>query len=108
MCLLLKAKRLARHAVLAWLAVAAANAAHSQVYSWVDENGQRHFGDRIPEKYREKTSEVQFEDVNEMLSVQPEPERRPHQILHQAPPIFPNPEDTTSRNSASALGSCEE
>ena len=33
------------------LLLGASPLAFSQVYSWVDENGKRHYGDRIPPEY---------------------------------------------------------
>lgn len=31
---------------------------HAQVYTWVDENGVKHYGDRIPEKFRQSANQV--------------------------------------------------
>ena len=46
-----------------------------QVYSWVDENGKKHFGDRIPPEYQDQGEEVKMKATNSSDSVQlPEPE----------------------------------
>ena len=30
----------------------------AEMYQWVDENGKRHFGDRVPEQYQEGASDI--------------------------------------------------
>lgn len=32
--------------------------AAAEIHSWVDENGRKHFGDRVPESYQDKSSPV--------------------------------------------------
>jgi hypothetical protein len=34
--------------------------AHAEIYSWVDDNGKKHFGDRVPEKYKDQADNVEL------------------------------------------------
>ncbi len=38
---------------------------YAEVFTWVDENGKTHYGDRIPEQYKEQADEVEV-NVNTM------------------------------------------
>ena len=33
--------------------------AQAEIYTWVDENGKKHFGDRVPEKYKTQADNVE-------------------------------------------------
>lgn len=35
--------------------------AHAEIYKWVDENGKVHFGDRVPEQYKDQAGDVDVE-----------------------------------------------
>lgn len=43
--------------------------AHAQIFSWVDEQGVKHFGDQVPEKYKKDKSEVSLNKLNTAQSV---------------------------------------
>ncbi len=34
--------------------------AQAEIYTWVDENGKKHFGDRVPEKYKTQADNVEL------------------------------------------------
>jgi hypothetical protein len=38
--------------------------ASAAVYSWVDEHGKQHFGDKVPEQYQEISKEVDTSNTN--------------------------------------------
>jgi hypothetical protein len=44
--------------------------AWSQIYSWVDENGKKHFGDKIPLEYQDQASEYEVSEINTSKSVE--------------------------------------
>jgi hypothetical protein len=44
--------------VLAALLAGTSSAVHAKMYKWVDDEGQMHFGDKIPEKYLNKEHDV--------------------------------------------------
>jgi len=41
-----------------------AETSFSQVYTWVDEGGNKHFGDRVPEKYRNNSNAIDLKKTN--------------------------------------------
>lgn len=43
--------------------------AHAQIFSWVDEQGVKNFGDKVPEKYKKDESEVSLNKLNTAQSV---------------------------------------
>ena len=45
-------------AILTLALCASAPHLHAEMYQWVDENGKRHFGDKVPEQYQEGASDV--------------------------------------------------
>jgi hypothetical protein len=49
--------------------------AWSQIYSWVDEDGKKHFGDKIPLQYEDQASEYEMPEINtsEAIEVQEQP-----------------------------------
>lgn len=38
---------------------------HAEIYTWIDENGKKHFGDEVPEKYKDQKKQVKVK-VNTM------------------------------------------
>jgi hypothetical protein len=42
----------------------------SQIYSWVDENGRKHFGDKIPQEYQDQASPYEISDINTTPAVE--------------------------------------
>ena len=42
--------------------------AHARIYSWVDEEGKVHYGDRVPAEYREASSRVKLKDSSIALT----------------------------------------
>lgn len=49
---------------IAFFLMLASQAAFSQIVKWTDEDGRVHYGDRIPEKYRENSEEVHLNTSN--------------------------------------------
>jgi hypothetical protein len=49
--------------------------AWSEIYSWVDENGKKHFGDKIPPEYQDQASPYELSEINtsEAVEVQKQP-----------------------------------
>lgn len=46
---------------------------NAEIFTWKDENGKTHFGDKVPEKYKDNNSEVEIGAVN---SADPEKTRK--------------------------------
>jgi hypothetical protein len=44
--------------------------AWSQIYSWVDENGRKHFGDKIPQEYQDQASQYEMPEINTTPAVE--------------------------------------
>ena len=55
---------------LSALLVCVAPAAWSQVYTWVDENGRKHFGDSVPPEYEGQAVEVKLPKPNSAAAVE--------------------------------------
>jgi len=54
--------------LLALLILLLTYSSHAEIYTWVDENGKKHFGDKVPPEYQEQINAVEV-DVR-----QPSPE----------------------------------
>lgn len=39
-------------------------AVQAEIFTWKDENGKTHFGDKVPEKYKDNNTEVEVGPVN--------------------------------------------
>lgn len=46
--------------------------ASAEVYTWVDENGKKHYGDSVPAKYQTQSKTVDTNDINTIQSVDPQ------------------------------------
>ena len=46
--------------------------AMSEIYTWVDNNGKKHFGDSIPKKYQDQGSEYEVSKTNSSQAVKTE------------------------------------
>jgi len=46
----------------------------SEVHTWTDEHGKKHFGDTIPPKYADKAQKLELNDTN-MIDPEPEVEK---------------------------------
>ncbi|MEP5763286.1 MAG: DUF4124 domain-containing protein [Halieaceae bacterium] len=51
--------------------------AFSEIYTWVDENGKKHFGDEIPEKYKSQGSEYKISETNTAPAVVTKKKKNP-------------------------------
>ena len=58
----------------------AASSAAAQIYSWVDEQGKTHYGDRVPQKYQSKGDAITLSPHNSVdlgtSALPPTPARR--------------------------------
>ncbi len=95
----------------ALLLVGASPLAFCQVYSWVDENGKKHFGDRIPEQYRDQGSEYEMGQTNSSDAVKPQarPQPKPssNQYSYENYKPIANKPASNSRSKYSNPNSCE-
>ena len=51
-----------------------------QVYSWVDENGKKHFGDKIPPQYQNQASEYDLKETNTSQATEVQKKSRVQQV----------------------------
>jgi hypothetical protein len=49
----------------------------SEIYSWVDENGKKHFGDKIPPEYQDQASEYAVPRTNSSRAVEVDTRKAP-------------------------------
>lgn len=40
--------------------------AHAEIYSWVDRDGKKHFGEKVPKEYLSKSTELDVKPINAM------------------------------------------
>jgi hypothetical protein len=95
---------------LAMVLLFASPLAWSQVYSWVDENGRKHFGDRIPQKYQDQAAEVEMGETNSSQAVVSRP-RSSSQSGNRSRSTSgsgsPSPSEVDSSSGSADLDSCE-
>jgi hypothetical protein len=41
-----------------------------EIYTWVDENGKKHFGDKIPPEYEDKATQYEVPETNRSAAVE--------------------------------------
>jgi hypothetical protein len=41
-----------------------------EIYTWVDENGKKHFGDKIPREYEDKATQYEISETNRSAAVE--------------------------------------
>lgn len=84
--------------------------AAAEIYSWVDERGKKHYGDRVPEKYRDQGNNVSVSPTNTFDG----PAATPAPTAVYAPSPWdsrPKPKPaskTASRQPTATAGSCKE
>lgn len=82
--------------------------ASAETYSWVDKNGKKHFGDKIPPEYASQANSVQLKTIN---TIETPPQKEPDKRIVR-PPVdaYPDlhrdspPEHSNRHNNAT---SCE-
>lgn len=55
---------LVKRLVIFYFCVISCNVVLADIVKWVDENGKVHFGDRVPEKYRDQVEDVDVSGAN--------------------------------------------
>ena len=60
--------------------------AHSEIYSWVDKDGKKHFGEEVPKQYQKQSKTIEVKPVNsipatDVTTAQPQTNKR-------AAPVF--------------------
>ena len=58
---------------LVLLTCMSAQLSHAQIFSWVDEHGVKHFGDQVPEKYKDAKHAVSLNKLNTTQGVSLKP-----------------------------------
>lgn len=76
--------------------------AHSEIYSWVDKDGKKHFGEEVPKEYQKQSKTIDVKPVNSMQAT--EITEAPPQPIKQSRPAYSSPEDNTPQNT----NSCEQ
>lgn len=79
------------------------NYAHSEVYSWVDKDGKKHFGQEVPKEYQKQSKTVDVKPVNSMQATEVT-EPPPQKPARQTYPPYNSPQNDNSQN----LSSCEQ
>lgn len=79
--------------------------AYAEVYSWVDKEGKKHFGQEVPKEYANQSKVLEVKEVNSMdatkVSAAPPPRRTSQQ---QTARQFPTQQDDSNQN----LSKCEQ
>lgn len=78
---------------------------HAEVYSWVDKEGKKHFGQEVPKEYANQSKVLEVKEVNSMdatkVSATPQPRRTYQQ---QSARQLPTQQDNYNQN----LNKCEQ
>ncbi len=69
--------------------------AHSEIYSWVDKDGKKHFGEEVPKEYQKQSKAIDVKPVNRMQAT--EITEAPQQSIKQSHPAYTSPEDNPSQ-----------
>lgn len=80
------------------------NIAHSEVYTWVDKDGKKHFGQEVPKEYAKKSTVIEVKTVNSMDETKTRPSLQPNNTPSYQQPQLPATQDNYSEK----LSSCEQ
>lgn len=58
------------------LLMVASMASHGEIYSWVDKEGKKHFGEKVPKEYLNKSTQLEVKAVNTMDAAKSAPRSR--------------------------------
>lgn len=75
--------------------------AQAELYTWVDKQGKKHYGDKIPPEYAKQASAVEQKKINSM----PAP---PSVNFYQPPPARNQVSDQSTGNNNNQGNSCEQ
>jgi len=80
--------------------------AHGEIYSWVDKEGKKHFGEKVPKEYLKQSTELEVKPVNTMdaAKITKQPERNNSQRSGNS---FAKPQQDTDSDTQN-LSSCEQ
>jgi hypothetical protein len=89
----------------AFLLIVGLATAHAEIYSWVDKDGKKHFGEQVPKEYLNKSTEITVKPVNAMEAAKASSNSNETKQAteEQKKPSSPT-EDTPTEN----LSSCEQ
>lgn len=77
---------------------------HAEIYSWVDKDGKKHFGQEVPKEYAKKSTVLDVKAVNSM----DETKTRPNYQSASSPVPQPLPRANTQDNGDENLSRCEQ
>lgn len=87
-----------------FLLIMGSNLAHSDVYTWVDKDGKKHFGQEVPKEYAKKSTVIEVKTVNSM----DETKTRPSYQSTNTPSYQQSQLPATQDNYSGNLSSCEQ
>ena len=79
-----------------------AASAHSEIYSWVDKEGKKHFGEKVPKEYLKKSTPVEVKSINSMNATKIS--KTPTQRKTETSRSFVQPSEN---NNSKKLSQCE-
>src|SRR6478609_10811655 len=79
------------------------SATHAEVYSWVDKDGKKHFGQEVPKEYAKKSKVIDVKSVNSMDETKVRPGTQPTRTPGYQQPQIPDAQDNNAEN----MSSCE-
>lgn len=59
--------------------------AHAEVYSWVDKEGKKHFGQEVPKEYANQSKVLEVKEVNSMDATKVTPVTQQNKTYQQRP-----------------------
>ena len=80
------------------------NVVYAEIYSWVDKDGKKHFGQEVPKEYAKKSTVIDVKSVNVMDETKVQPTPRTNNK-----PTYQHPQPTaTQDDDYENLSSCEQ
>lgn len=87
-----------------FLLIIVSNIAHTEVYTWVDKDGKKHFGQEVPKEYAKKSKVIDVKSVNSMDETKTRPSYQSTNTPSYQHPQLP----VTQDNYSEKLSSCEQ
>ncbi|GGY88159.1 hypothetical protein GCM10011613_36510 [Cellvibrio zantedeschiae] len=91
--------------IIALLLSIAFSFAHAEVYSWVDKEGKKHFGQEVPKEYANQSKVLDVKEVNSMDATKVTPAAPQRKTYTQQPA---NPLPTQQDDYTPNLTKCEQ
>lgn len=92
--------------VTAMLLIFTFTCTHAEVYSWVDKEGKKHFGEKVPKEYANQSTELKVKSVNTMDAAKVTSQPDNNNVQRQQPRRFTPPANQDSDDST--LSGCEQ